>query len=1272
MDNGSIKIMERLGLDYSPAIQSTENFKKTIKDLNKELNDLKKVSKDTSNAIGKEMSKEISSGFGSLSKDLKKPFDDLVKESVKAAMPVKELGGTLEGVGKSSEKMGESLITSASKFYAITRGASEAIETIKKVETGMTEISRVMSDSSFQFNEYRDRLFELGTEYGQTFENAQQTALRWVQSGYNVADSLKLTEDSLLALNAAELDATSATESMIGIMSQWNLEANQLVDIMDKINKTADTHAATSQDLVDGLLRSSGAARTMNMSIEETIALLVNMREASGRTGKEVGNALNSILSYMQRPAAIKAFEDMGINMFADSAKTQFRNVLDIFDDMAGKWGTLDKEISDGFLKSADAAEFFNEELAVALGMQEEWNDLQKRDVSSAAAGVTRRNYFIGILERMTSTQSALNNMMDAGGYSAQKNADTMATLEKKNQSLKTSVDQLVVSMGDAGLGGTLKVLADGGTKALQLLNKLPKPAKDVITAFVSLNLTIKALDSGLSLIGGKGPILSSFFQLLSGGIANVQANALGLGAALKAGLASNVTLLAITGTIAAVTALYNSYKKTREEAERFIATTEQNIETFNEEKEGLQNLSKEYDELKSKQKNLSATAEDKERLAQIQKELVELYDVSVTGINAEGEAYSDSSTAIQQRIADLEYLAKTEREVLDSALEGKDPENVKTLEKGLEKRKQILQEIINVQEQLDKYNQILKDEATKSTDDRGYDAEEESRNRRIKGMVHSLNQERANLKASLADINTDITEATDDRKRLLRRDAMEMLQAMDENGEVVTDSVRNYASTLADAFAQIPEDIHTVRDEMQQAIQAFAASDFNDWVEKYQAAMSAGDFSGMDEAASKIRELVREFTEGKPELEAFADAMNEAFGSSSSMNSAELGANNYADAMKNMRTITRDTIEELTDLDAALSDVRNKKDLSIDTILDLVEKYGLSMDAIQETTNGYTIEEGALENLRQAKIQTANDGIQAELATANGVKKYVQERIQAYGLEIAQLNNLAKARAAMYGVASKRASAKAEIADLMSFKDPFNEPKMFSKDDIKTQAYVSAFKKKKKSIDGMLKEYESAVNFLEMSEKETKKLMGMVAKSGSGRSKIPTTKKGKKSKKEKKEKYENKALDEAIALLEHRKRISEETQLRLQQELLELHRINEAYVNTEEERRDLAERIYAVEKRLQDRRLQDSSDWISRKKSFNDLTLAEEVAAWERIRKNQSDNIEAMKQSELSLYQLRKQIREKHYREEEGQIKHLTTLGLLSAKEQIEQYKRL
>ena len=141
MDNGSIKIMERLGLDYSPAIQSTENFKKTIKDLNKELNDLKKVSKDTSKAIGKEMSKEISSGFGSLSKDLKKPFDDLVKESVKAAMPVKELGGTLEGVGKSSEKMGESLITSASKFYAITRGASEAIETIKKVETGMTEIS---------------------------------------------------------------------------------------------------------------------------------------------------------------------------------------------------------------------------------------------------------------------------------------------------------------------------------------------------------------------------------------------------------------------------------------------------------------------------------------------------------------------------------------------------------------------------------------------------------------------------------------------------------------------------------------------------------------------------------------------------------------------------------------------------------------------------------------------------------------------------------------------------------------------------------------------------------------------------------------------------------------------------------------------------------------------------------------------------------------------------------------------------------------------------
>ncbi len=195
------------------------------------------------------------------------------------------------GRGRASEEWSRrtSWFLSGTLFYGMINGGKEAVSTIKDVEMGMIEIARIMEDSTFSFEGYRGQLLQLGVDYGQTFDTVQDIALRWAQAGYNVKDSLELTRTALLALNTAELDASNATDSMIGIMAQWGLQAKDLELVIDKINKTADDYTVSSQDLVDGLLRSSSAAKNMNMSLEDTISLLTVMREASGRTGQEVG-----------------------------------------------------------------------------------------------------------------------------------------------------------------------------------------------------------------------------------------------------------------------------------------------------------------------------------------------------------------------------------------------------------------------------------------------------------------------------------------------------------------------------------------------------------------------------------------------------------------------------------------------------------------------------------------------------------------------------------------------------------------------------------------------------------------------------------------------------------------------------------------------------------------------------------------------------------------------------------------------------------------------
>lgn len=1330
-DESIVKIMQSLGLDYSPAISSTLKFEKVVADLNKELSimkdnalsSVKGINNVFSSQLGNIGNKQILDQWGKPFKTIKdeakatsttvRDMAKSMKESSLASMQAQaasiqqrstakglsdeyskqagtirkqlatlqaklQLGGKLSAEEvKQTQQLKEQLdilraqtragisdktrenpdwfgeemqrrvswFATGGLFYGMTNAAKEATQTIKEVEMGMVEIARVMTDSSFIFDEYRDNLFKLGVDYGQTFTNVQSVALRWAQSGYNVADSLELTKTSLLALNTAELDATQATEAMIGIMAQWNLQAEDMALVMDKINITADRHSVTSQDLVDGLLRSSGAARIMNLSLEETLGLLTVMREASGRTGQEVGNALNSILSYIQRPGSIKTLEELGINMFADSAKTQFRNVLDIFKDIASNWNTLSTDIQDGFVASANDAELFNEELASALGMQEEWNDLQQRDISQAAAGVYRRNYFIGMIERLANVQGVLNNMMDAEGYSMRENADAMETLEKKQESLKASMEALAVAMGDAGVGGSLKALADGGTSALTMFTKLPKGAQDTIAAFTSTFLVVKTLQMGMKTFGVELPKVSLSITDLKGSVLNLtsalKSGATGVGAFIQA----NAGLLALSAAIGVIVAVRNAIKKQREEQEKAIEVAKDNIKSYDEQRQGLIELSREYDTLKDKEKNLTATADEKTRLRDIQRELVELYGVSISGIDAEGQAYTDSTNAIRDRIKALEELKAIEEEKLETAVMGRDVQDVSDLEKNLDKRKQIAEDMADVQEQIDKYTSVLLNKGTMTVSSQygsgTIDASTEHGAKILRDYIANTSRDKVALQTALDGVNDAISEGTKDRELLLKEDAVKIANQLSQSGVIISDSARAYATELAKGLSQAPRDIFTLRDELETAIKEFTSSDFEKWSEKYQKAIANNDTKGIDEASNAINQLVRTFTDGKPHLDNFALAMEGAFANSKALQDTTKSTIDLKTTLGNMGVAAKKAFDDLKTLNQAIYDVKNGQSLSADTILDLIEKYNLSNDAIKQTTKGYTVEVSALENLRKAKIQTALDGIESEKRQAEAVRDQVLSRLKNYGLEIEQLKNLATVRAALAQQAHR------EGLKAMSYSDSQNAY------DEGYNSYINSAMNDAMVAQGVLKQIEEIEN-------RSNLLTGLLSDKSYG---VSTSK-------SKDKKYENKALDEALKQLEHRKRISEETQASIKAEIAELNRINSLYVKTADERMNMAERIYSAEKRLRERTLQDSINWINEKKNLNELSVEEEIAAWERVKKNQSNNIEAVKQAEINLYKLREHLRVENFNKEENTIKHLAKIGVYSVKQQLDAYR--
>lgn len=933
-------------------------------------------------------------------------------------------------------------------FYGMQSAAKNAVSTIKDVEMGMVELARIMDDPAFNFEQYRENLFQLGVDYGQTFENVQDIALRWAQAGYNVKDSLELTRTALLALNTAELDAANATDAMVGIMAQWQLQAQDLELVIDKINKTADDYTVSSQDLVDGLLRSSSAARNMNMSIEETISLLTVMREASGRTGQEVGNALNSILSYIQRPKSIDTLEDMGIQVFTDKAKTHFRNAMDIFKDVADNWENASDIIKDSFVSAADDAGLFSEEMANALGMQEKWNDLEKRDIAQASAGVYRRNYYIGMIERLANTQGILNNMMDAEGYSMRENEKTMDTLEKKVESFRASLERLAVQLGESGYLDALKGIVDAGTDLLEAFNNIDEGTQQAIISFTTMFGLLKAGEKALGFMGVS-------FGNLSKQAKDATSTIGGFTLSLNGWI--TVAQLAVAVGFAA----YNAWKKQQEAQKQAIETSKQSIQAYQEEISQLERLSNEYDAISSK---TEITESEKSRLVDIQKELASIFPELITRFDTEGNAITDNANATRNLINAKKELISQELEALNILAQGRIPE--------------------------------LKEEISQ-TEDR-------------------------------------IAELT---SKLRSGDTKETIWLSHKEG--ITE-VRDMSEKYAQEVIELSSNLKDMRGEL---------SDLTGVVKQYDDAMVLQN--GTLEEARK-----------------------------------QLGM------LDDVQLQNLTTVKDLTEADktATISRLENDKKFTEQMIENTKSRIGamqLEMKAMMALTGGKAGNINAM-----SRMYT-----DSELASADLMEK-----------------------------ASMLAHNKAVEANRELIK----------------------FEGNARSIQQALDNVGSI--------KPTSTGSGSRTPSGDSKSKDS--------------KYENKALDEALKLLEHRKKISEETQASIKAEIAELNRINSLYVKTADERMNMAERIYSAEKRLRDRTLQDSINWINEKKNLNELSVEEEIAAWERIKNNQSNNIEAVKQATLNLYKLRNQLSTETAAKEENTIKHLAKIGVYSVKQQLDAYR--
>lgn len=525
-------------------------------------------------------------------------------------------------------------------LQALTKAWQELNETVQKTEDAVIALQRVLPSNSASDGDIANRLYGLARQYGQTFENVSEIATNFARTGMDWAETIKATEAALLALNVAELDSTEASDGLIAIMTQFGMTASDLTGIVDKLNKTADNFPVTSEKLLLALQRTGSAASNANLSLDQTIGLVTALSKATGRSGENLGTAINSLIQYSSKNTALDTFAGLSSN--ASDVVGKYRagaaSILDV-------WRAVSKEIQnisseqadmlDAYFNTADGSDLKTQLSEELSGVYDELGGVYD------TANTFRKNYFIALLKNIDTVDEAIKTSSDALGYSQKENEKYLDTYTAKVNSLKAAWQDL---LNNEAFLDFKKGLVDVG------------------------NFLVKALQwtGGLRtvLIAISGTLLTITSQKIVSGIKSIRDGFISLKTALTGAASAASTFQSALGIISIVATAISAVVGLIDQANRKIdENRKKNIEKWKEEQENaiqLATLTKEYE----------SAADKNETFYETEKRIVELLGEKSSVLEGLTQGTEEYSKAVQnltnQEINN--YLADARR-AKDSAL---------------------------------------------------------------------------------------------------------------------------------------------------------------------------------------------------------------------------------------------------------------------------------------------------------------------------------------------------------------------------------------------------------------------------------------------------------------------------------------------------------------------------------------------------------------------------------------------------------------------------
>jgi len=246
----------------------------------------------------------------------------------------------------------------------------DGIQYIRDLNKELTNIQIVTGMSGKEIARLATNFNDLAIEMGATTVEVAAGSTEWFRQGKTIEETTELMRATMMLSKLGNLEAAQSTEYLTSTLNGFKLEAEDAIGVVDVLINLDNEYATSAGEISAALQRSANSAQQVGVDLEKLASIITVISSVTRKSADSIGTSLKTMFARLSAIKLGKMFEDDAtnindvekalslVNIKLRDSETSFRDMGDVFDDIAIKWDTMN-ELEQSAVSTAIAGKMY-------------------------------------------------------------------------------------------------------------------------------------------------------------------------------------------------------------------------------------------------------------------------------------------------------------------------------------------------------------------------------------------------------------------------------------------------------------------------------------------------------------------------------------------------------------------------------------------------------------------------------------------------------------------------------------------------------------------------------------------------------------------------------------------------------------------------------------------------------------------------------------------------------------------------------------------------